>query len=233
MILQNIFLKMKSAAVADSWLMHTFVMQYFIKICLLFFNYFAPKTRLCQRVRIGSLGKGNTIHPTAIIDFQQVIIGDFCSIEKNVVIEKNTIIGNHVTIGPNVVIGSEGFELRRISGEIIPVAHLGGVIIHDNVCIGSRVCIDKSSLGEYTEIGESSTILSYVQIGHGISIGKDVTISEGTMVGGYARIGDRVTIGKHCSISDGILLDEDIVIPDHTVVTRDIKRNSRDTSRGS
>ncbi|MEI7856141.1 MAG: hypothetical protein WCH85_01400 [Methanomicrobiales archaeon] len=224
---------MKSAGVADSWFMHTSVMQYLVKTGLLFFNYFAPKTHLCQRVKIGSLGEGNTIHPTAIIDYDRVIIGDSCSIEKNVVIEKNTIIGNHVTIGQGVVIGSEGFELRRIAGEIIPVAHLGGVIIHDNVHIGSCVCIDKSSLDGFTEVGESSTILSYVQVGHGIKIGKDVTVSEGTMIGGYARIGDRVKIGKHCSISDGISLDEDIIIPDYTVVTRDVKRSSHDTPRSS
>jgi len=233
MILQNFFLKMKSAAVADSWFMHTSVMQYLVKTGLLFFNYFAPKTRLCQKVRTGSLGKGNAIHPTAIIDYDKVIIGDFCNIEKNVVIEKNTIIGNQATISDGVVIGSEGFELRRIAGQIIPVAHLGGVIIHDNVHIGPHVCIDKSSLGEYTEVGESSTILSSVQVGHGIKIGKNVTVSDGTMIGGYARIGDRVKIGKHCSISDGILLDEDIVITDYTVVTRDVKRSSHDTPRSS
>jgi len=233
MILQIFFLKMKSAVVADSWFMHTSVMQYFTKICLHFFNYFAPKTRLYQRVKVGSLGKGNTIHPTAIIDYDQVIIGDFCIIDKNVVIEKNSIIGNHVTIGQGVVIGSEGFELRRIAGEIIPVAHLGGVIIHDNVFISPHACIDKSSLGEYTEIGESSVIMTGVEVGHGIKIGQNVTVSEGTMIGGYARIGNRVKIGKRCSITDGISLDEDVVIPDYTIVTRDVKRSSQDTSRRS
>jgi len=233
MILQKIFLKLKSADVADSWFMHTSVMQYFMKACLLFFNYAAPKTHLCRRIRTGSLGKENMIHPTAIIDYDKVMIGDFCTIEKNVVIEKNSIIGNHVVIEEGVVIGSEGFELRRIAGEIIPVAHLGGVIIHDNVCIGSHTCIDKSSLGEYTEIGESSTILSRVQVGHGIKIGKDVIVSNGTMIGGYTKIGDRVRIGRHCSVSDGISLVEDSIIPDYTLVTHDVKISPRDTSRTS
>ncbi len=233
MILQTIFLKIKSPAVADSWFMHTSVMQYIMKICLKFFNYLAPKTRLCQRVKAGSLGKGNEIHPTAIIDYDRVIIGDFCTIEKNVVIEKNTIIGNHVTIGQGVVIGSEGFELRRIAGEIIPVVHLGGVIIHDNVHICPHACIDKSSLGEYTEIGESSVIMAGVEVGHGIKIGQHVTVSEGTMIGGYARIGNHVKIGKRCSITDGISLGEDVVIPDYSVVTREVKGPSGDVSQCS
>jgi UDP-3-O-[3-hydroxymyristoyl] glucosamine N-acyltransferase len=224
MILQKIFLKMKSADVADSWFMHTALMQYFMKICLIFFNYFAPKTRLCQRVKVGSLGNESMIHPTAIIDYDRVIIGDFCTIGEKVVIEKNTIIGNHVTIGQGVVIGSEGFEVRRFKDEIIPVAHLGGVIIHDNVFVGPRTCIDKSSLGEYTEIGESTHLLEGVEVGHGIKIGNNVTVSEGTMIGGYSKIGNRAMIGKHCSITDGLRLDDDVVLPDNSVVTRDVKR---------
>ena len=223
MILQKIFYKLKSADVADSWLMHTSVMQYTMKTGLKFFNYLAPKTRLCQRVKAGSLGKGNVIHPTAIIDYDRVIIGDSCVIEKKVVVEKNTIIGNHVTIGEGVVIGSEGFELRRLAGEIIPVAHLGGVIIHDNVRIGPRACVDKSSFSEYTEIGDSSDIMTAVQVGHGIKIGRDVTVMDETMIGGYTKIGDRVKIGRRCSISDGISLSDGMVIPDYTIVTRELK----------
>lgn len=225
MILQKIFLKIKSPEVADSWFMHTSGVQFILKIGLHIFNYLAPKTRLCQRVNAGSLGNGNTIDPSAIIDYSRVTIGDFCTIGKNVVIEKNSLIGNHVTLGEGVVIGSEGFELRRIAGEIIPVAHLGGVIIHDNVSVGSHACIDKSALDEYTEIGESSAILSRVQVGHGIRIGKGVTVSDGTMIGGYSTIGDRVRIGNRCSISDGIFLEDGSSIPDYTVVTRDVKRS--------
>ncbi|WP_321504140.1 DapH/DapD/GlmU-related protein [uncultured Methanoregula sp.] len=231
MILQRCFLKLKSAAVADSWFMHTSVMQYLIKTGLYFFNRIAPKTPLCQRVRAGSLGKNNDIHPTAIIDYDRVIIGDFCTIGENAVIEKNTIIGSHVTIGPGVVIGSEGFEVRRFKDEIIPVAHLGGVIIHDNVSVGPRTCIDKSSLGEYTEIGESTRLLGGVEVGHGIKIGKNVTVSEGTMIGGYSKIGDRVIIGRRCSITDGLTLEDDVVLPDNTVVTRDVKRTPQETGR--
>ncbi|MGA2105048.1 DapH/DapD/GlmU-related protein [Methanoregula sp.] len=223
MSLQKIFQKLKSAEVADSWLMHTLVMQHVVKNGLLVFNYLAPKTRLCQRVKAGSLGKGNSIHPSAIIDYDHVIIGDSCVIGKNVVIEKNTIIGDQVTIEEGVVIGSEGFELRRAAGQIIPVVHLGGVIIHDNVRIGSHTCIDKSSFSEYTEIGASSIILADVEIGHNVKIGQHVTIAESTMIGGYSRIANGVNIGRRCSLSDSLSLGEGVVIPDGVVLTREIK----------
>jgi UDP-3-O-[3-hydroxymyristoyl] glucosamine N-acyltransferase LpxD len=226
MILQKIFLKMKSPRIADSWFMHTTVVQVSMKYCLKLFNGIAPKLPLFRQVTRGSIGEGTTIHPTAIIDYNDMIIGKSCIIEANVVIEKNTIIGNQVTISEGSVIGSEGFEVRRLAGETIRVAHLGGVIIHDNVFLGSHVCVDKSSLGEYTEIGNFSVIMSGVQIGHGIHIGQHVTISEGAMIGGYARIGNYVKIGKHCSIADGISLDDYTDVLDFSVVTRTVKRPS-------
>lgn len=225
MILQRCFSKLKSAAVADSWFMHTPAMQYLVKTGLYFFNRFAPRIRLSQRVKKGSIGNHPDIHPTAVIDYDRVVIGDFCTIGKRAVIEKNTIIGNYVTIGEGAVIGSEGFEVRRFKDEVIPVAHLGGVIIHDHVVVGPRTCIDKSSLGEYTEIGESSRLLEGVEVGHNIIIGKQVTVAEGTMIGGYSRIGDRVRIGRRCSITDGLILEDDVVLPDNAVVTRDVKRS--------
>jgi UDP-3-O-[3-hydroxymyristoyl] glucosamine N-acyltransferase len=223
MISQKIFLKMKSPGVADSWLMRTSVMQYIMKYSIRIFNVLAPRTGLFQRVRAGSLGPGNEIDPTAIIDYPRVIIGAGCKIGKMVVIEKNTIIGSNVTIGEFSVIGSEGFELRRLSGEIVPVAHLGGVIIHDNVTLGPRVCIDKSSLGEYTEIGENSVIREGVEVGHGIRIGRNVTVMEGTMIGGNAIIGNNAKIGRRCSTADGLSFGDNVVIPDHAVVTRDME----------
>lgn len=223
MISQKLFLKMKSPGVADSWLMRTSVMQYVMKNCIKIYNVLAPGTGLFQRVRAGSLGPGNEIDPTAIIDYERVIIGAGCKIGKKVVIEKNTIIGSHVIIGDLSVIGSEGFELRRLAGEIVPVIHLGGVVIHDNVTIGPRVCIDKSSLGEYTEIGENSVIMEGVEVGHGIQIGRNVTVGEGTMIGGNAKIGDHVKIGRRCSTADGLSFGDNVVIPDDAVVTRDMK----------
>jgi UDP-3-O-[3-hydroxymyristoyl] glucosamine N-acyltransferase len=226
MILQKIFLKLKSSQIADSRFMHTSVMQHVIISSLKVFNVVAPKLPICRRVKKGSLGEGCRIHPTALIDRDHVIIGNDCTIGEYVVIERNTLIGDHVTISAEAVIGSEGFELRRVAGEIVPVAHIGGVIIGDNAVIGCRACIDKSVLSEFTEVGASSVIGDGVEVGHGIKIGKDVEVAEGTMIGGYSHIGDRVRIGKRCSIADGLTLGDDVTIPDYAVVTRDVKKES-------
>lgn len=223
MILQKVFLKLKSAEIADSRFMRAPAMQHAVKNCLRLFNRIAPRLPLCRRVGKGSLGATTTIHPTAIIDYPRVVIGNGCMIGGHVVIEQNTIIGNNVIIHDHAVIGSEGFELRRIAGEIVPIIHLGGVIIHDNVSIGSRTCIDKSVLGEYTEIGESTLIEENVEVGHGITIGSNVIIGGGTMIGGYSAIGDSVRIGRRCSFADGLTIGAGAVITDYTIQTRAVK----------
>lgn len=231
MILQKIFLKLKSPGIADSRFMHTAFMQHFVKVCLILYNAVAPRTGLCQRVKKGMLGTGNSIHPSAIIDYDRVIIGNNCTIGHQVVIEKNTLLGNNVIIGDGAVIGSEGFELRRIAGGLIPVAHLGGVIIRDNARIGPHTCVDRSALDEYTEVGESADISSRVQIGHGITVGSSVSIGEGTMIGGYSFIGSGTRIGRRCSLADGISVAEGCDIPDNTIVTRSMKRSPTNTQR--
>jgi UDP-3-O-[3-hydroxymyristoyl] glucosamine N-acyltransferase len=226
MITEKIVRLTKSPRFTDSWIVYSKIMQIFFKCCLKSYNYLLTQTPLFQRKITGSIGTDNSIHPTAIIDKDHVVIGNCCTIGKNVVLEKNTVIGNHVIIEEGAVIGSEGFEFRRVAGDLVPVVHTGGVIIHDNVWIGRSVCIDKSSLGDWTEIGEASHIHTSTHIGHGITIGRDTTLAEGTMIGGYAKIGSCIRIGRDSSLADGITLEDGVIVPDHTVVTRDIKKQT-------
>ena len=233
MITEKIFKKIKSPQIANSRIAHSKIMQFFFKYSLKSYNFLVSRTSFFQHGLNGSCGTGNSIHPTAIIERKNVVMGNLCTIGKNVIIEKNTIIGNNVTIEEGAVIGSEGFEFRRIAGELVPIVHTGGVIIHDNVRIGRSVCIDKSSLGTYTEIGDSSYIHPCTHIGHGVKIGQGTTLAQGTMVGGYADIGSRVRIGRDSSLADAIALEDEVRVPDCTIVTRSIKKISGDEMRGA
>ena len=228
MITEKLFKKIKSPQISNSRLAHSKIVQIFFKHGLRGYNFLVSHTPLFQHRIKGSCGTGNNIHSSAIIDRKNVVIGNFCMIGKNVIIEKNTIIGNHVTIQEGAVLGSEGFEFRRIAGEIVPIVHTGGVIIHDNVIIGQSVCIDKSSFGNYTEIGESSYIHARTNIGHGVRIGKGAVLAQGTIVGGYADIGKQVRIGRDVSLADEIILDDEVCVPDCAVVTRDLRKMRND-----
>jgi len=222
MVVQKLFQIIKSPAIRDSWIAKNRGMQIVFVSVLKFYNCMVTKTGFPVRKIAGSCGSKNTISPSADINFRHVIIGNSCLIGDQAVVEKNTIIGNNVIIGSGTIVGSEGFEIRRIHNELIPVAHTGGVIIRDNAVIGSHVCIDKSLLGEFTEISEGSGIGNFTHVAHGVKIGKRCSIGVSVMIGGKVTMGDDVQIGPGAKISDQITIGDGAMISMGSVVTKDV-----------
>lgn len=204
-------------------------MQLVFALNLKLYNGLAAKTRFLDKKIVGSRGSKNTISSSADIDFNHAVIGNSCHIGNQVVVGKNTIIGNNVIIGSGTIVGSEGFEIRRIRDELIPVVHVGGVTIHDNTVIGSHVCIDKSLFGEFTEIMENSRIDDSVHVAHGVIIGKRCSIAASVMIGGKVTIGDNVRIGPGAKISDQIIIADGAIISMGSVVTKDVLPGQRVT----
>jgi UDP-3-O-[3-hydroxymyristoyl] glucosamine N-acyltransferase len=231
MIFQKIMNIAKTPSIKNSWLAQNGVMQFFFKLFLKFFNTLAINTRFFGKHIRGTCGKNNTIHPSASIDTNEVIIGNACVIKSKAVIEKNSKLGNNVTIGHGTIIGSEGYEVRRIGKELIPVVHVGGVIIHDDVVIGSKVCIDKALFTDDTEIMERSRIDNFTYVGHGVKIGKRCSIGASVMIGGKVIIGDDVVIEPRAVITDQIAIGEKAYISMGAVITKDILPDQRVTKR--
>jgi UDP-3-O-[3-hydroxymyristoyl] glucosamine N-acyltransferase len=204
-------------------------MQWVFVFNLKLYNALAAKTGLLNKKIAGSCGCKNTISPSADIDFKHAVIGNFCQIGNRVIVGKNTVLGNNVIIGSGTIIGSEGFEIRRIRDELIPVVHVGGVTIHNNVVIGSHVCIDKSLFGDFTEIMENSRIDDYVHVAHGVTIGRCCSIAASVMIGGKVIIGDNVRIGLGAKISDQITIGDGATISMGSVVTKDVLPGQRVT----
>jgi UDP-3-O-[3-hydroxymyristoyl] glucosamine N-acyltransferase len=222
MIIQKIIQIAKSPKIAKSWMAQNWLAQGCFRIYLTSYNYLATKTGIVGKTIRGSSGCQNTISPLAFINYDHVVIGSCCSIGNRAVIEKNSRIGNRVIIGPGTVLASEGFEIRRIGGELFPVVHVGGVTIHDDTIIGSYVCIDKSVYGADTEIMEKTRIDNFVHVAHGVKIGKCCSIGASAMIGGKVIIGDNVTIGHRAIISDQIEICDGAIISQGAVVTKNV-----------
>jgi len=222
MIIQKIIQIAKSPKIAKSWLAKNRLTQGCFKVYLTCYNYLAMKTGIVGKTIRGSFGRQNTISPLAVITYDRVVIGDFCSFGNRAVIEKNSRIGNRVVIGPGTVVSSEGFEIRRIGGELVPIVHVGGVTIHDDTVIGSYVCIDKSVYGSDTEIMEKTRIDNFVHVAHGVKIGKRCSIGASAMIGGKVIIGDNVTVGLRAIISDQIEIGDGAIISQGAVVTKNV-----------
>ncbi len=179
------------------------------------------------------------IHPTAIIGkncriADDVYIGAFVTIGDNVEIKdgssihsganigSNVRIGAHVNIKSGCVVGGDGFGYERNrEGVFEKFPHLEGVIIEDNVDIGSNTCVDRGTLSD-TIVGAGSKIDNLVHIAHNVIIGRNCAIIAQTMLGGGSRIGDGAWIAPAACVRDGITIGRNALVGMGAVVTKNV-----------
>lgn len=162
-----------------------------------------------------------TIHPTAFVD-THVKISDGCIIHPNATILEGTILEDNVIVGPGSVIGGEGFRFLRMKTGILPIVHVGGVILKKCVEVQSNACIDKAVYHDSTIIGEDTKIDNLVHIGHNVTIGQRCLIAASAMIGGSTVIGNDVWIGPNASISDNLVIEDSASVTMGAVVTKNV-----------
>lgn len=191
------------------------------------------------------------IHPTAVVHSSARIdptasIGPHCSIGPEVSIGAETVVGANVTISDRTIIGArcriksgasiggEGFAYRpnttpsadgsRPAGPpsgLIPLPHIGHVIIEDDVDIGSNSCIDRGRLGT-THIGRGTKIDNLVQIAHNCKIGRWCIICGHCGLAGSVTLGDWVQLGGNVGIADNITIGSGVKLAAKSGVMSDI-----------
>ncbi|MBL7915296.1 MAG: UDP-3-O-(3-hydroxymyristoyl)glucosamine N-acyltransferase [Bacteroidia bacterium] len=181
------------------------------------------------------------IHPTAYIHPEAIVnknshIGPFtyigkCEINEGCIIYGHNYIYDNVKIGKNViihagtVIGADGFGYEKnTDGELEKFPHIGGVIIEDDVEIGSNTCIDRGTLGN-TQIGYGAKIDNLVHIAHNVIIGKHTAVIANSMIGGSTKIGDYSWIAPSASLRDTIQIGNKVTVGVAAVVTKSIPDN--------
>jgi UDP-3-O-[3-hydroxymyristoyl] glucosamine N-acyltransferase len=181
------------------------------------------------------------IHPTAIIDpkarvGEKVFIGPYacigeCQIGEETIIQGNvhilskTIIGKRVSIDAGTVIGTDGFGFERNEkGELEKFPQIGGVVIEDDVEIGSNVSIDRGSLAN-TIIGRGTKIDNLCHIAHNVVIGKHCVVIALSMIGGSTRIGDYSHVAPSASIMNKVELGKNVLVGLGAVVTKSVADN--------
>ena len=151
-----------------------------------------------------------------------------CKIGRNTIIYGNThiypnvVIGKNVIIHAGVVIGAEGsgFE-RNERGELEKFPQIGGVIIEDDVEIGSNSCIMRAAMGN-TIIGKGTKLGNLCNIGHGAVIGKQCLILTQSTISGSVCIGDYSQISMGARIRNKIKIGRNVLVGMGAVVARDV-----------
>ncbi|SEM01248.1 UDP-3-O-(3-hydroxymyristoyl)glucosamine N-acyltransferase [Halomonas caseinilytica] len=175
------------------------------------------------------LGKGVSIGPQAVIESgvslgDGVIVGPGCVIgadtrvgahsrlHANVTLYHGVIVGARAILHSGCVIGGDGFGFAHDGREWHKIAQLGGVVLGDDVEIGSCSSIDRGALGD-TVIGDDVKIDSQVQIAHNVQIG------EHSALAGCVGIAGSTRVGRHCMLGGGVGLSGHLTICDGVQVT--------------
>lgn len=179
--------------------------------------YVALTASLGKDVYVGAfsyIGEGVTIsdnvqiYPGCYIG-DGVVIGEGCKLQPGVRIYEGCTVGKNVTMHSGVIIGADGFGYAPLSdGSYRKIAHIGRVIIEDDVEIGSNTTIDRATMGA-TIIRKGVKLDNLIQIAHNAEIGEHTVIaaqtgvSGSTKVGKGSMIGGQVGIVGHIQIADG------------------------------
>jgi UDP-3-O-[3-hydroxymyristoyl] glucosamine N-acyltransferase len=178
------------------------------------------------------------ISATAVIEkgaeiHQSVYIGPHCHIGRckigrgtviygNTYIHSNTQIGSSVIINTGAIIGGEASGLaRNAKGELERFPQIGGVIIEDDVEIGSNTSITRGAMGN-TIIGRGTKIGDLCYIGHGALIGKHCLILSHSALGGYIRIGDYSQVSLGACVRNTVEIGKNALVGMGAVVTKNV-----------
>lgn len=171
-----------------------------------------------------SIGAKTVIYPYVFIG-ENSVIGEKCIIYPNVSIRENVKIGDRVIIHSGSVIGSDGFGYVFEEGSYYKIPQVGGVIIEDDVEVGSNVSIDRATTGN-TVIGKGTKIDNLVQIAHNVKIGNNSIIVAQVGIGGSTEIGDFVTLAGQVGVPDHIRIDSETVIGAQSGVIGHLKKGA-------
>ncbi|MFN8527811.1 MAG: multidrug transporter [Anaerolineae bacterium] len=174
------------------------------------------------------VGKGTTIHPTAVIT-GPAYIGENCAIGPGVFID-NCTIGDNVTIddGCQMMMSSVG------SGSFLPFrAALYLTAVMENTIIAQNTCLQMCVIGRNSFVGAGSTFTDF-------NLVEQKPIRASNIAGELEEVGQIVlgsAIGHNCRIGAGMvmfpgrMIESDVVLvasPQRRVISRNVSYEESD-----
>lgn len=177
--------------------------------------YVHPEAKLGENVKIG---------PFCFVD-KDVVIGDDTELMNNVTILRNTTLGNGNLIFPGAVIGAIPQDLK-FKGED------STVVVGDNNRIRENVTIHRGTASKGTTIvGSNNLIMENAHIAHDCVFGNNIIMGNSTKLAGEVVVDDGAVIsavvlvhqfcriGRGCMIQGGCRTSMDI--PPYIIAARE------------
>lgn len=152
-----------------------------------------------------------------------VEIGDGTIIYPNVVIHSGVKIGKNCIIRENSSLGTTGMGFEKdLNGNWFHFPQIGGLLIGDNVEIGSHSDIKRGAIDD-TVLGNNCKLGSYINIGHNCVIGENCLFTNQCVVSGSVKIGNNFFMGVNSSIKNGIEIGDNVTVAANVFVNKDVK----------
>ncbi|QEA38793.1 UDP-3-O-(3-hydroxymyristoyl)glucosamine N-acyltransferase [Pistricoccus aurantiacus] len=180
----------------------------------------SPSARIGENVQIGPqavieagvvIERDVVVGPGCVVGADSVI-GEGSRLHANATVAHGVMIGKRTILHSGCVIGGDGFGFAHDGSRWHKIAQLGGVVLGDDVEVGSCSSIDRGALGD-TLIGNDVKIDSQVQIAHNVQIGDHSALAGCVGIAGSTRV------GRHCMLGGGVGLSGHLTLCDGVQVT--------------
>ncbi|WP_227369054.1 UDP-3-O-(3-hydroxymyristoyl)glucosamine N-acyltransferase [Halomonas sp. M20] len=163
-------------------------------------------------IEAGAILNDDVIVGAGSVVGQQSSIGAGSRLHANVTVSHGVVIGKRAILHSGCVIGGDGFGFAHDGGRWHKIAQLGGVVLGDDVEVGSCSSIDRGALDD-TRIGNGVKIDSQVQIAHNVHVGDHSALAGCVGIAGSTRV------GRHCMLGGGVGLSGHITLCDGVQIT--------------
>ena len=174
------------------------------------------------------------IHPTAIIENGAILgdnvsVGPFAYIGKEVSIGDNTTVASHALIEGKTTIGKNNRIFSHSAIGTIPqdLKYDGEdveLIIGDNNTIREFTLFNPGTKGggSVTKVGNGNLFMGYVHLGHDVIIGDNCILANGATLGGHVEFGNHVVIGGLTPVHQFCHIGDYAMVGGAAAVTQDI-----------
>jgi len=152
------------------------------------------------------IGANSVIHPGVVI-YEDVVIGEANELHANAVLHPGSRLGLHCVVHSNAVVGSEGFGFVPTANGWRKMPQTGLVILEEDVEVGCGSTIDRPSVG-VTRIGAGTKIDNLVQVGHGVTTGKNCALASQVGIAGGARLGNDVILAGQVGVANRAVIGD-------------------------
>ncbi len=167
------------------------------------------------------IGDRTVVYPHVCIG-DGAVIGDDSVIHSHVAIRERVLIGSRVIVQNGAVIGSDGYGfVRRPDGTHQKIPQTAPVVIEDDVEIGANTTIDRPAVGE-TRIRAGAKIDNLVQVGHGVTVGRNVLLAAQVGIAGSTTVGDGATLGGQVGVAGHVTIGRNAVAAGQSGVTNSL-----------